>query len=223
MPNALQAISRSLGNDVQKLATISQNVANLNTTGYRGARAVPDFQDQTALRTSIDQRDGGLLQSDRSLDLALRGAGFFVIEREGRFLLTRSGAFHVDAQGFLVTARGDRVQGLGGPLSIGADDVRVDARGELWDGELSLGVLQIVSVADATRLSAASDGAYKYEGAQAQWDGSVIQGALERTNVDPAEETVRLIETTRHAESLQRAISIYDRAMDVGINSLGDN
>jgi flagellar basal-body rod protein FlgG len=50
-----------------------------------------------------------------------------------------------------------------------------------------------------------------------------MQGALERSNVDPAEQTVRLMETTRHAESVQRAISIYDKAMGIGINSLGEN
>lgn len=223
MSDTLQAISKSLSSDVQSLTTISQNVANLNTPGYRGVRAVPEFGEQAGLRTGLDQRDGGLAQTGQSFDLALRGPGFFVVERDGRMLLTRSGAFHVDSDGLLVTARGDRVQGLSGPLAVPHGHVRIDMRGELWDGAQSLGVLQLVAVAEPARLSPAGDGAYVYSGQQMEWVGSVMQGALERANVDPADETIRLMETTRHAESVQRAISIYDKAMDVGINRLGDN
>ena len=223
MSDTLQAISRSLSSDVQSLTSISQNVANLNTPGYRGVRAVPEFGTQVGLTTGIDQRDGGLAQTGQSFDLALRGPGFFVVERDGRMLLTRSGAFHLDSEGMLVTARGDRVQGLNGALAVPHGHVRIDARGELWNGQQSLGVLQMVAVADPARLSPAGDGAYLYNGEQAEWTGSVMQGALERANVDAADETIRLMETTRHAESVQRAISIYDQAMDVGINRLGDN
>ena len=67
-----------------------------------------------------------------------------------------------------------------------------------------------------------SDGAWRYTGPVAQWQGSVVQGALEHANVDAAYETIRLMEVTRHAESVQRAISIYDKAMDTGINHLGN-
>ena len=168
-------------------------------------------------------RDGGLAQTGQSYDLALRGNGFFVVERGGTMLLTRSGALHVDAEGFLATAQGDRVQGMSGAIAVPHGHLRIDSRGELWNGEQSLGVLQVVAAAEPARLSPAGGGAYHYQGPQAEWTGSVIQGALERANVDPAEETIRLMETTRHAESVQRAISIYDKAMDIGINRLGDN
>lgn len=223
MTDTLQAITRSLSSDVQALSTISQNVANLNTPGYRGVRAVPEFGEQIGLKAGVDVRDGGLAQTGQSYDLALRGNGYFVVERGGTMLLTRAGAFHVDGEGFLATAQGDRVQGMSGPIAIPHGHMRIDARGELWDGQQNMGVLQLVAVADSARLRPAGGGAYHYEGEQAEWRGSVVQGAIERANVDPAEETIRLMETTRHAESVQRAISIYDKAMDIGINRLGDN
>lgn len=223
MSDTLLAISRSLSSDVQTLATISHNVANLNTPGYRGVRAVPEFGAATGIRTALDLRDGGLAQTARKFDLALRGPGFFVVERDGRALLTRGGSFRVDAEGLLATARGERVLGQSGPIAVPVGDIRIDPLGELWQGNQSVGQLRIVDVADASRLSPAGDGAYAYDGDEAQFDGRVMQGALERANVDPADETVRLMETTRHAESVQRAISIYDKAMDIGINRLGDN
>lgn len=222
MSDTLQAISRSLSTDVRTLGTISHNVANLNTPGYRAVRAIPEFGSEVGLRTAIDQRDGGLMQTLRTLDVALRGSGFFVIERDGKLLLTRSGSFRVDAEGLLTTAQGEHVLGAAGPVAMPEADVRIDGFGRLWDGTRYLDQLQIVSIADAAGLRPAGNSAYAYTGDQIEWTGSVIQGQLERANVDPADETIRLMETTRHAESVQRAISIYDKVMDVGINQLGD-
>ncbi|BAV96909.1 flagellar hook-basal body protein [Lysobacter enzymogenes] len=248
MSDTLQAVARALAADVQQLSAVGHNVANINTPGYRGVRVQPGVEparfDPTgaaqpgamqigadplaATQTRIDQRDGTLMQTARSLDLALQGEGFFVVERAGRTLLTRSGAFRVDADGALVNAVGDRVLGESGPILLGepgaAAGLRVDANGELWSADRrSLGRLDLVAAADAGALRPAGDGAYAYEGERGEWRGRVVQGALESANVDAAAETLRLIETTRHAESVQRAISIYDKAMDAGINRIGDN
>jgi len=223
MSETLQAISRSLGADVKTLATISQNAANAHTPGYRTTRAAPDFAAQAGLRTALDQRDGGLMQTTRTLDLALRGPGFFVVERDAKLLLARSGAFRLDQEGTLVTATGDRVQGASGAMVVPAADVRVDADGQVWSGTQNVGQLRIVSVADASGITAAGDGVYDYGGDLAPWSGSVVQGALERANVDAADEMLRLMETTRHVEAVRRAMSTYDEMMSAGINRLGDN
>lgn len=223
MSDTLHAISRSLAADVDALATISHNVANMTTPGYRSVRAIPDFEVASGLRTVIEQRDGALAQTERAFDLALRGKGFFVVERGGQLLLTRGGNFRVDAEGALTTAAGDRVQGTSGTLLLPAGELRIDARGELWLGMRSVGQLQLVDVADPARLRPAGNGSYAYDGQVAAFEGELIQGALEQANVDPADETVRLMELTRHAESVQRAMSIYHQAMDAGINRLGDN
>ncbi len=223
MSDTLLAISRSLSADVQTLATISHNVANMNTPGYRATRAIPEFADQLRVRAALDQGDGGLKQTDRRLDLALRGPGFFVIERNGVPLLTRAGEFRVDGEGLLVTSAGDRVLGTSGPIVMPEGDVRVDPQGEIWSGARPIDRVHVVSAPDPGRLRPAGGSAYAYDGQLEVWTGNVMQGALERSNVDPAEQTVRLMETTRHAESVQRAISIYDKAMGTGINSLGEN
>ncbi len=223
MPDTLHAITRSLDADLRTLTTVSQNVANLGTPGYRGVRAVPDFETSAGLRTGLDLREAGLMQTARPLDLALRGDGFFAIQRGDQVLLTRNGAFRLDADGTLVTAVGDRVLGIGGALSLPAGALRVDASGAVWTGAQALGQLQVLAVADPARLQPAGDGAYAYDGPAAEWNGAIVQGALERSNVDAADETIRLMEATRHAETVQRALSMYDRVMDTGINHIGEN
>lgn len=230
MTDPVQTLSRSLGADVRTLSSVSQNVANMHTPGYRAVRAVPAFQPDASVAesasvvsTAFDQRDGALALTSGALDVALRGPGFFVIERDGRALLARSGAFRTDDEGRLVTATGDAVMGYSGELRLPAGEVRIGRDGQVSVGTTNVGQLQIVAVGEPARLHPAGDGAYAYDGALAEWRGAVVQGALERGNVDAADETVRLMELTRHAESVQRAISVYDKAMETGINQIGGN
>lgn len=225
MTDTIHAISRSLSADIATLNTISHNIANSSTTGFRAERSVPSFQSQVGggqASVAIDQQDGALSQTGRSLDLALRGEGFFVVKHAGELLLARAGDFRLDSEGRLVNANGDPVMSESGELMLASESVRVDRHGQLWSGESSLGKLKIVAVADSSGLVAV-DGGYRYEGALGEWKGGVQQGALEHTNANVADESIRLMELTRHVESVQRAISIYDKAMDTGINRLGEN
>lgn len=231
MSDPVQTISRSLSADVRTLSSVSQNVANMHTPGYRAIRAMPAFLPDPAADAggaapaaiAIDQRDGVLAQTGNPLDVALRGHGFFVIERGGRALLARAGDFRTDRDGRLTNASGDAVMGYSGELRLPPGEVRIARDGQIFVGDVAAGQLQIVAVADPTRLQPAGDGAYVYDGPLAEWKGAVVQGAIERGNVDAAEETVRLMELTRHAESVQRAMSVYDKAMDTGINQIGGN
>lgn len=227
MTDTIQSVSRALSADIATLNTISHNIANLNTPGFRAERSLPGFEAHLAgggerLRAR-DLSDGPLSTTGRPLDLALRGHGFFVVEREGAPMLVRAGQFRLDAEKNLVTAAGDRVLGESGALTLESENVRIDAKGELWSGTQSLGRLRLVDVADASALQSLDGGGFRYEGALAEWQGSVQQGALEHANVDAADESIRLMELTRHVESVQRAIAIYDKAMDAGVNRLGEN
>ncbi len=226
MTNTLEAISRSLANDVSAMATISQNVANAHTPGYRAQRTVPDFAETAGLRTMTDARDGGLAQTGRALDLALRGEGFFVVERDGRALLARSGALKLGESGQLLTAQGDTVLGSSGAIVIPGGQnatVRVDAEGRIWADDREVDQLRLVSTPERAAVSALGAGTYDYSGELQAWNGQVVQGALERANVDAADEMLRLMETTRHIDSVRRAISTYDQMLDRGINNLGNN
>jgi len=226
MTDTIQAVSRSLSADVNTLNAISHNIANISTPGFRAERSVASFQSQlegSASTVAVDLKDGPLADTGRSLDLALRGTGFFEVQRGTETLLARAGNFRLDNDGALVNANGDQVLGESGALQLPNQSVRIDGKGEIWAGDRSLGHFKLVDVADASRLQALDGGAFRYDGALTEFKGKVQQGALEHANVDAADESVRLMELTRHVESVQRAISIYDKAMDTGINRLGEN
>ncbi|MEO7065608.1 MAG: flagellar hook-basal body complex protein [Rhodanobacter sp.] len=220
----ISSIARYLGNDVQALDIVSQNVANMRTAGYRTERLRADFR--TGVLDSaptLDMADGSLDMTGKPLDLAMQGAAFFVVDVGGQSMLTRNGQFHIDANQQLVDVAGHPVLGQSGPITLTHDGVRIDAGGAIVDGDKSIDSLQVIAIATPSALHEAGDGLYTYTGAQADWNGSIHQGALEKSNVDASTEMVRLMELTRHAQSVQRALQAYDQAMQAGINHIGDN
>jgi flagellar hook protein FlgE len=114
------------------LKNISNNVANINTPGFKGTELqFQDLlygfqpgagQDQSSLidgsgmttgGSTILFKQGDLKQTGNDLDAAIQGNGFFVLQQDGKTLFTRDGQFSIDANGFLVTSDGSaRVQGL---------------------------------------------------------------------------------------------------------------
>jgi flagellar basal-body rod protein FlgG len=150
----------STGMKAQELAVqvISNNIANLRTTGYKRQRA--EFQDllyehvrQVGTQTSsqgnilpvgVDlgtgvktvgtprlMSQGSLSQTGNPLDVAIRGDGFFKIQLpDGTFGYTRDGSFNLDQQGRVVTAKGNVVQ-PGLTLPPNASSITINQQGQL--------------------------------------------------------------------------------------------
>ncbi len=112
----------------QQLKVIGNNVANTGTTGFKLSRA--EFGDVFAVgnlgisrnatgsgvttqRVSQQFVQGNLSFTDRTLDFAINGNGFFVLDNGGERLFSRAGAFGTDANGFVVNPLGHRLQGHG--------------------------------------------------------------------------------------------------------------
>ncbi|MDR3443749.1 MULTISPECIES: flagellar hook basal-body protein [unclassified Dyella] len=224
MSNVISSIASYLSRDVESLDVISQNVANMRTAGYRTERLKGDFRTATgADDRALSLLDGNLDKTGAPLDLAIQGAGFFVVDQNGQERLTRNGQFHIDADHQLVDAMGRPVLGEAGPITLDSASVHIGVDGAIKDGDKEIDTLRIVGIANADGLREIGDGLYAYDGATGDWNGTLHQGALERSNVDPGTEMVRLMEVTRHAQSVQRAIQAYDAAMQSGISHLGDN
>jgi flagellar hook protein FlgE len=117
------------------LSSISQNVANANTTGYKDAETdfsslvdqisngVPNFEGVASSQVSLNALQGNVVSTATPTDLAVQGAGFFVVsDASGALYLTRNGSFAPDASGNLVNSAGyylmgQNVQGGASPLA----------------------------------------------------------------------------------------------------------
>jgi flagellar basal-body rod protein FlgF/flagellar basal-body rod protein FlgG len=212
----------------QALEIVANNLANLNTTGYRtqettfrsllatvaGAnplnRAVNDFG--VLGGTRVDLHPGNMESTGAPLDFALEGEGFFAIQSRGQTLYTRNGNFRVSPTGQLITADGDVVLGEQGPIAVPSGQLAVGADGTLSvDGALA-GKLRLAAFAPGTELRAVGKSYYAASPgavAKAAVGTTVRQGMLESSNVNAVSAVIGLIAVQREAEMLQRALSAF--------------
>jgi len=135
MPGSFSIALSGLNADTLALDVVSNNLANLNTTGFKGSQL--SFQDLVSQSLAngltqvgqgvsgpITQRNfsqGNIQLSGGAFDAAIQGNGFFLVkDAAGQTFYTRAGNFNLDANGNLVTATGQAVQGwsaVGGVVS----------------------------------------------------------------------------------------------------------
>ena len=209
--------------DVDRVGAIAHNMANVSTAGFK--RVFSMAADSRGPWQQPDPRQGTLNRTGSSLDVAMEGNGFLVVD--GKPLLSRGGALQRDSQGRLVFAgSGQPVAGEDGELLLQAGAFRIDASGELIQGARRIGRLRRVLPAPETRLEAVGDGLYRFHGSvddvSHDGQGRFRQGFLEMSNVNAGAEMVALMTTTRHFESLQKALHGLDALHERTLRTLGE-
>lgn len=204
------------------------------TVRQPGAQSSQDTQLPSGLSTGTGVRvvsteklfsQGNLSQTEDPLDLAIQGRGFFeVLTPDGSLAYTRDGSFQVDAQGQMVTATGYVLQpGITIPenssgVTIGQDGT-VTATLAGASAPTQLGVIGLADFINPAGLQSKGGNLYQEtasSGAPTQGTagigglGSLIQGAVETSNVNVVEELVSMIETQRAYEISSKAISTTD-------------
>ena len=229
MDSGLYAACAGLVARTQALDLAANNLANVNTNGYKGqvptfrsllanagslassnpiAQAVNDFGVLGDSRTDLLQ--GSLEHTGSDFDFALEGDGWFAIDNNGGRLYTRNGNFHVDRNGQLVTADGHAVMGAQGAITVPPGNLSVSGDGTISvDGALA-GQLKLVSFAAGTVFTPAGDANFSTDGAAEQaTDARIVQGALENSNVNGIAAAVGLVSLQRHADLLQQALTAF--------------
>jgi flagellar basal-body rod protein FlgF len=234
MSDAIAALSDALRNDAETLRVIGQNVANIETVAYRREIAVlhPTFEQAAddaraslamplAIETAIDQRPGTLKSTSEALHMAIEGTGFFVVETPQGEALTRRGDFRLDGEGRLVTQAGLPVLGEGGPIHLsGTPQVGPDGAVRV-SGDV-VGQIRVVQIAAESQLTPLGGDLYRAtQMPDADQSARIRQGFLEASNVESVQEMVRLIETMRHFETVQRFVRGYDDMVGKAISELG--
>lgn len=222
---ALVGLSRQIALQ-RELDVVANNIANLNTTGYKADNVVfhehlmpvaranqfrpPDrqlsfVQDRA---TWLNLAQGPVQQTGNPLDIALSDNAFLTVQTPGGERYTRNGALQINAAGQLVTSEGLQVIGQNGPIVFQAGDRNVAIS---TDGTISVregnnttdslrGKLRLASFDQPQRLE--KDGTSTYAapaGVQVQVPATVrvVQGAIEKSNVNGVLEMTRMVEVTR--------------------------
>lgn len=196
----------------------AHNLANADTTGFKRciARAVTggNPQNQTVVSQSVDLRPGEVKQTGSTLDVALRSPGYFVVDTGAGRLYTRNGHFTLDSQGYLVTTGGYRVLGTQGPLRLTGSNTLIAEDGTVYSDKQRVDRLLVVDFPSQSALRHQTGSAMTgSQGPVPVAAASVMQGALEGSNVDPVVEVVAMTDGYRLYEANARAINAADQTL----------
>lgn len=220
-------IARNMTRNLFGTDIIANNLANISTTGFKRDAAFTDAYmealQQGSSKSYTNFSQGEMIHTENSLDFAISGTGFFVVQNELGLAITRNGHFQVDAQGLLETATGELVLGEHGPLSIIArgdtpGQVLVTRQGEVYVDDLFVDTLAIAQVPNLQALEKIGSNMFRVGNdiLLAQMDTELIdirQGMLEGSNVMPVMEMVTMIDLQRNYESTQRVAKAMDQIL----------
>lgn len=215
---------------LEQQAVISNNMANVSTTGFREQLAIyrsvpivghPGMPTRVSTVTSTpgsNMQQGTMVETGHALDAAITGDGWFSVQTPQGEAYTRSGEFAVNQQNQLVTQQGFPV------MSADGAPVELPERGAVTfsgDGQISalgagdnpndiqlIGQLKLVNP-PAAQMVRGDDGLFRVAGGQAaQADPQVrmIAGFVEKSNVNPAEAMVGMIANARRFEMQMKVI-----------------
>ncbi|MFN8582724.1 MAG: flagellar hook-basal body protein [Gemmatimonadaceae bacterium] len=212
----------------------SNNLANASTDGFKAERVFARLMSD-ALPTPdalTDVRNGTYRTTGQSLDLAIQGDGFFVVQTPSGQRWTRGGAFGLNADGVLVDADGNAALGERGPIRLTRDvqgrevlpeHVEIDRTGLVSVNGVGIDRLRIERTASPS-LTHAEGTHFVPDGTTqsvAIADRNVKQGAIEESNVNTVSALVDLIEIQRNYAFAQRVLTTLDGIRSTISNDLG--
>ncbi|HEX7888066.1 MAG TPA: flagellar hook-basal body protein [Ramlibacter sp.] len=249
MNEILGVLVSSMQADMARAERVATNLANVQTPAYKREIATvttfaAEFEAASGVQAAtspavsvhLDARPGTLRTTGQSLDVAIVGDGWFEVATDSGPAYTRKGNFRLDAGGRLVTQEGSPVMGTGGEILLARGAAVIDTAGRVFDGQAAQGMgaphgsapagqIKVVQFERASAMQPLGNGLYAAAGeAVPAREGAVQlqQGALENANVSQLQEMVRLMETVRHFESLQRVTVGYDEMLATSIRKLGE-
>lgn len=229
------ALSRQIALTRQMDVT-ANNIANLGTTGFKRQNSV--FAEHLSKMengesasyvldtgTMRDMRQGPLSQTGGSLDLAIEGNGYFSVETPLGARYGRDGSFTRSADGQLVTRNGYPVLDENdAPITLpaGAKNFTVGKQGEVFADDQQVARIQLVDFNNPQALIHTAGGLYKADGAPKPAEGGTIrQGMLENSNVNPVIELVNLLGIQRDYQATHRLMKSEHDRLNRAIKELG--
>ena len=228
----LSITTTSIQFDIQRLNTISNNAANVLTPGYKREflSAAGQFNTlmakhamQPTLSAIVDNKPGVQMLTASPLDFSLMNEGYFEVMSDYGYAYTRHGSFKLDEKGRLVTQLGQPVSGVSGDIYLTDANPKIDSEGKIFENGKLSAQLKIISFDEQAALVKVGGGLFVPSSNASKQEiehPKVSQGHLESSNVDSAQEMIKLIETYRHFETSHKVIQAYDELNDKALKNL---
>jgi flagellar basal-body rod protein FlgG len=220
------------------LDTVSNNLANLYSNGYKASRL--NFQELLNEKNQINgtqsrstQRlmsQGAIRTSTNSLDMALQGDGYFAVQlQDGRIGYTRDGAFQLDASGAIVDQNGRPLVWNG---QVPADATKIEVKNDgtviamVNDAWQTVGQIGLNKFANPSGLQTYGDnilletevsGPVQSGAANTQGFAQVVGYALEGSNVNMANELTRMINLQKEFSMSIKALQQSDSMIELAV------
>jgi flagellar basal-body rod protein FlgF len=236
----------------RELEVVANNVANLNTTGFKGDGALFERYLMPVARDNqfsgadsqlnfvrdraswLDLSQGPIQQTGNPLDVAIEGDGYLTVQTPRGERYTRNGAFQINASGELVTSEGHRVLGESGPIVFESSDrdiaINPDGSVRVREGssnktDTPRGKLRLVDFDNPQQLR--KDGSSTFvpnTGIQPRpaAGARLVQGAIEKSNVKGVIAMSRLIEVTRSYTEIAGLLQQQSEMRRSAIDKLAD-
>lgn len=219
----------------QAISNVSNNLANISTTGYRrsqvsfeailrGERQTQEAKgiNYSRVRQNFSDFSGGpLRQTEDPLNFAINGDGFFKVQGPNGPLYTRRGDFTINAAGLLTTSSNlpvlDENNGQITLPDTATGKIAVDDKGNisllgLQGAQTEVTRMAIVAINDKGKLKRESDTTFSLDpgGAEQPSENSrVVQGSLELANVNMSSELAQMIDSFRTFETYHKVLKSY--------------
>jgi flagellar basal-body rod protein FlgF len=234
MIDALLTTQRAMDIDKLRLQTISHNISNMNTPGFKKqAFEVQEFSNQLvppmsalihAYTPQFVMTQGALNQTHRQHDLAISGDGYFQVQGESGVMYTRRGDFHINPDGALALASGEVLLGQGGVIQVDDKEFTINTQGEVLIEHHKTDEIHCVAI-DKESLRSVGNGLYESDASPNPQSNTtrILQGFIEQSNVKSVDEMMELVKTSRHFETTQRIMRTADMLLSAAINQLGES
>lgn len=221
-----------------KIEIISNNLANIDTTGFKKDNVFIRILENAALDinksggdelsglwvakyTSFEQ--GSLRQTGNPLDIALNGKGFFVVQTPNGLRYTRNGSFTIAEDGTVVNSNGHALLGSSGVIrfpditKLESLEIKITKNGEIYVGDRLIDKIRVAWFEDLSKLKKEGSNYFFVEESPSEIELTkefeIFQGFLEGSNVNAIEELVKMIEASKIYEANYKMVQHQDETL----------
>lgn len=218
--------ARSLQSCNKNMETIANNLANLNSAGFKREGLFSEILSsygEPKIRSSVDMTQGEVYETKNPFDLAIVGKGMFVLKTEDGNEFTRKGNFHISDEGFLVNEDGKKVLGKNGEINLNDflteenKVVSVTRQGEVKVGEMNVDTLLLAEINpddyEKRKMGLNFDPLEDIQNIPNENDFQILQGYLEESNVNPIVEMENMIKISKDYESAYKMVTYLDESL----------